>query len=263
MKSASIVRRRATIPAVAAASDDIHLSVVIPAYLEEKNIASTLGALREYFEKQDYTVEYIVVDDGSSDATAEHAKNAGARVISFEHNRGKGAAVRAGVLEAAGRYILFTDADYPYEINAIEKCLEEFENGADVVIGSRNLPESDRGRERLKRRLISRIGNAVARLLILPGISDTQAGFKCLTREAGRRVMSLATIDGWGFDIEILFIARLLGLKIREVPVRLIPRSIKPSRIQSPTRTALNVLGSIFRVHWNRLCGRYREKRAG
>jgi len=242
--------------------DIIHLSLIIPAFNEAKNIASTLDSLRTHFSRQPYSVEYIVVDDGSRDATSELARTAGAQVIRFERNRGKGAAVRAGMMHGRGTYLLFTDADYPYEIAAVESCFAEFEKGADVVIGSRNLPGSDRGRERLKRRLISRIGNAVARLLILPGITDTQAGFKCFRSDAARKVFALARIDGWGFDIEVLFIARLLGFTIREVPVRLIPRAIKPSRIQSPTQTAMSVLGSILMVHWNRLCGRYRARDA-
>jgi len=236
------------------------LSVVIPAYLEENNIAPTVKSLRIYFDKQPYEVEYIVVDDGSTDQTSEAVEKAGVRVIRFEKNKGKGAAVRAGMLAGEGQYILFTDADYPYEINAVEKCMELLDSGADVVIGSRNIEGSDRGRERAKRRLISKIGNLVARIFILPGISDTQAGFKCFKRDAARRIFSLTMIDGWGFDMEALYIARLLGLKIREAPIRLIPRAILPSRIQSPARTAINVLGSIFRIHLNRMSGKYREK---
>jgi len=238
--------------------DNIRLSVIIPAYLEEKNLPSTLDSLREYFSSRPYRVEYIVVDDGSTDSTSEAASDAGAKVIRFDKNRGKGAAVRVGMMEGSGEYLLFTDADYPYEISAVERCFDEFEHGAAVVIGSRNLTESDRGRERFKRRMISRIGNLVAQLLILPGISDTQAGFKCFRRDAARRIFGMTKIDGWGFDIEVLYVARLLKFKIHEVPLRLIPRSIKPSRIQSPTRTAMNVLGSIFRVHLNRLSGKYK-----
>lgn len=232
--------------------------MVIPAYLEEKNIASTLASLRAYFNTKNYSVDYIVVDDGSTDNTSQSALSAGAKVIRLEHNSGKGAAVRKGMLEASGSIILFTDADYPYEIDSIEKCLDLMQKNADIVIGSRNLPGSDRGRERLKRRMISKIGNLAARILILPGISDTQAGFKCFKNEAAKKIFSRTTIDGWGFDIEALFIARLLGYKIMEVPVRLIPRAIKPSRIQSPLRTAINVLGSIFQIHKNRILGKYR-----
>ncbi|MFH1675503.1 MAG: glycosyltransferase [bacterium] len=240
------------------ADSEILLSVIIPAYLEEENIASTVMSLKNYFDGQTYGVEYLVIDDGSPDKTSEKARNAGADVIRLENNSGKGAAVRAGMIKGTGKYLLFTDADYPYEIDAIEKCFTEFNRGADVVIGSRNLGESDRGRERLKRRAISKIGNLVARILILPGISDTQAGFKCFSRDAAREIFSRTLIDGWGFDIEILYLAKIYGLKIGEVPIRLIPRATRPSRLKNPTRTALNVLGSIFRVRLNGLLGKYR-----
>lgn len=249
----------ATIPHVSEANEDIRLSIIIPAYMEELNISSTVRSLKEYFDAQPYPTEFIVVDDGSTDRTSELAKDAGATVIRLDKNRGKGAAVRTGMLAGHGEYLLTTDADYPYEIDAIERCFDEFRNGADVVIGSRNLTESDRGRERTKRKVISRIGNVISRLLILPGISDTQAGFKCFSNIAANKIFSLTRVDGWGFDIEALYLARILGLKIREVPIHLIHRAIQPSRIKSPMRTAIAVFLSIFRVHWNRLTGKYRR----
>jgi len=241
-----------------APDSEILLTVIIPAYLEEENIASTVLSLKKYFDGKDFRVEYLVIDDGSTDKTSENARDAGADVIRLNINQGKGAAVRMGMMKGTGKYLLFTDADYPYEIDAIEKCFTEFEKGADVVIGSRNLGESDRGKERFKRRAISKIGNLVARILILPGISDTQAGFKCFERNAAREIFPRTLIDGWGFDIEILYLAKMRGFKIAEVPIRLIPRAIRPSRLKNPTRTALNVLGSIFRVRLNSLLGRYR-----
>jgi len=241
---------------------ELKLSIVIPAYLEEKNIGLTLAEIQRYFAPKPYKVEYLVVDDGSTDRTSEVAKEAGASVLRLEKNQGKGAAVRVGVLNSRGEYILFTDADYPYEIDAIERCFEMFANGAEVVIGSRNLPGSDRGRERLKRRIISKVGNLVARMLILPGISDTQAGFKCFKRDPAKEIFSRALIDGWGFDIEVLYLARMLGYKIAQVPIRQRGRAFKPSRLRSPIRTALTVLGSIFQVHWNRLTGKYRKRKS-
>jgi dolichyl-phosphate beta-glucosyltransferase len=241
-------------------NSDILLSIIIPAFMEEKNIASTIASLREYFSQRPYKVGIIVVDDGSTDSTYEIAQNSGATVIRFENNRGKGAAVKAGMLHAAqgpAKYLLFTDADHPYEIDAVESCIMEFEKGAEVVIGSRNLPESNRGRERMKRKFISRTGNLISRIFILPGISDTQAGFKCFTRDAAQKIFSKTLIGQWGFDIEALYIARILKIKIREVPIKLISRPIQPSRLRSPIGTAINVFGSIFAVHANRIMGKY------
>ncbi|HEX9745797.1 MAG TPA: glycosyltransferase [bacterium] len=239
-------------------NSDIFLSIVIPAYLEQDNIPSTIASLKNYFSTMDYMVEYIVVDDGSTDNTSEAACKSGAVLIRLEKNQGKGAAVRTGMLNANGEVILSTDADYPYEIAAVENCIAKIRDGCDLVIGSRNLPDSDRGRERIKRRIISKIGNLVTQLFILPGISDTQAGFKCFSRRSAREIFSRTLINGWGFDIEAIYLARLKKFQIAEVPVRLIPRAIKPSRIQSPTRTAINVLMSIFTIHINRIKGKYR-----
>jgi dolichyl-phosphate beta-glucosyltransferase len=239
---------------------DITLSVIIPAYLEANTLSSTLYALWEYFNSRPYKTEIIVVDDGSQDRTSEVAREAGVKVIRLDRNRGKGAAVRTGVMAAQGDYILFTDADYPYEIDAVELCLEKLKNGADVAIGSRNLEGSNRGRERVKRKVISKIGNIITRLLILPGISDTQAGFKSFRSKAGHEIFARTLIDGWGFDIEALYIAKMLKYKIVEVPIRLIVRPIKESRIQSPSVTALYVLGNIFTVHMNRITGKYNNE---
>lgn len=236
----------------------VRLSIVIPAYMEEKNISSTLNSIKNYFENQPYSVEYIVVDDGSTDNTSQAARDIGANVIRLETNKGKGAAVRAGILAAKGEFILFTDADYPYDISSIELCFQQIERGADVVIGSRNLPGSDRGRERLKRKFISKIGNLVAQILILPGISDTQAGFKFFSSECGKDIFSRTVINSWGFDIEVLYLARILGYKIAQIPIKLIPRALKPSRVNSPIRTAFNVLWSIFVVYRNHLTGVYK-----
>jgi dolichyl-phosphate beta-glucosyltransferase len=252
----------ATISPMIESGDNVYLSIIIPAFNEKKVISQTVQIVREYFTERNYKFELTVVDDGSSDSTSDLATKAGANVIRLEKNMGKGAAVRTGMLKASGEIILMTDADYPYEINQIEKFIPELQNGADIVIGSRKMPGSDSGRERLKRKIISRVGSYITRFLILPGISDTQAGFKCFKRDAARKIFSLATENGWGFDIEALYIARLHGLKIKEVPISLADRAILPSRIKKPIPTALKVFGSIFKFHWNRMTGKYRQSQS-
>lgn len=238
--------------------DNVYLSIVIPAYNEEAVISQTLKSVRDYFDRQDYMYELIVIDDGSTDRTSELAKASGANVIRLDKNSGKGAAVREGMMKTSGEIMLMTDADYPYEVDQIEKFLPELQNDADIVIGSRKLPGSDSGRERLKRKIISRIGSYITRILILPGISDTQAGFKCFKKDTARKIFSMATENGWGFDIEALYIARLHDLKIKEVPISLTKRAILPSRIKKPFPTAMRVFLSIFKFHWNRMTGKYR-----
>ncbi len=204
----------------------MRLSVVIPAYNEEKRLPKTLKEVDKYLSAQDYHYEIVVVNDGSKDKTAEvvrkeivHIKNL--RLINNKENKGKGYVVRQGLLEARGDYRLFTDADNSTPIDQIEKCWPEFEKGFDIVVGSRDVKGAvlDPPQPFLRRFLGD--GFKIYRKLVadLWEIEDTQCGFKCFKKEAAENVLPLGRIDRFAFDPEILLIAKKLGYKIKEVPV--------------------------------------------
>jgi dolichyl-phosphate beta-glucosyltransferase len=203
----------------------VDLSIVIPAFNEEERLPASLGAVSAYLAARPSAprVEVLVVDDGSSDATASRAEDAGRRhgldlrVLRLPKNRGKGFAVRTGCLEAAGRLILVSDADFSTPIYEWEKLASA---NAPVAIGSRAVDESlVKERQSLGRRTMGKLFNRIARLLLVPGIRDTQCGFKLFTREAARAIFGRARVDRFAFDVEALALARGLGYPIAEVPV--------------------------------------------
>ncbi len=202
-----------------------YLSVVIPAFNERDRIGPTVAAVQAYLAARAGGFEIIVVDDGSRDGTADRAREAladlpGSRVLRLPENRGKGRAVKEGVLAARGRVILFSDADLSTPIAMLDRLLERLEAGADVVIGSRALPESEvRVHQPRPRESLGKLFNAVVRRLIAPGIRDTQCGFKAFRREAARELFADLRTEGFCFDVEILAAARRRGLRIEEVPV--------------------------------------------
>lgn len=170
-------------------------------------------------------IEVIVVDDGSTDGTAGLVESLEAtplrlRVLRNERNRGKGFSVRRGMLEAQGEFLLMSDADFSTPIQEVEKLLPWFERGFDVVIGSRRMPESLlRPAQPLYRRVMDRVFRAYRRRIMLPEIRDTQCGFKCFRREAGRRIFENVTTDGFAFDCEALGLAVKMGFRIQEIGV--------------------------------------------
>jgi len=202
-----------------------HLSVVIPTYNEERRLGGTLERLGNYLAGQSYKSEVLVVDDGSSDRTIEIAWNAGLNdrlhVIRHEVNRGKGAAVRTGMSAAQGQFALFSDADLSTPIEEIEKFWPRFEAGYDVVIGSRGLPESRiEIHQSFVREMMGRTFNLLVRALVVPGIHDTQCGFKMFSRRAMDALFPDCQLDGWAFDVELLAMALSKGFRVAEVPVR-------------------------------------------
>lgn len=202
-----------------------HLSIVIPAYNEEQRIAGTLARIAEYMERQSYSFEVLVVDDGSTDRTSMACEEFAAhhpwcRLIRLPRNRGKGFAVRTGVLEAAGEYILMCDADLATPIEELDGFWALIEDKADIVIASRPLRESKLvKRQPLYREWAGRALNTLVRAIAVPGIHDTQCGFKMFTRRSARCIFPYCTLDRFSFDIEVLHLARRMGFQIREAPV--------------------------------------------
>lgn len=202
----------------------MQLSIVIPAYNEAQRLPRTLEATLGYLRARGLSsqAEVLVVDDGSRDATATVAAGfPGVTVLSYGGNRGKGYAVRYGVLRAAGERVLFMDADLATPIEELAKLEAALDSGAAYAIGSRPLRESELTvRQPLLRELCGRAFNKIVQLAATPGIEDTQCGFKLLTRDAAQAIFSRCQLDGFSFDVEALFLARRLGLKVAEIPVR-------------------------------------------
>ncbi len=240
-------------------SDPLFLSVVVPAYNEEARLGATLKGIREYLESHPYASEIIVVDDGSTDRTSEVAAEAlrgrpGDRVLHRADNLGKGASVKEGVLAAAGQLILFTDADLSTPIEEIEKMLPEIEGGADIVIGSRALHESDiQIRQNRFRELMGKTFNVFVRACAVDGIRDTQCGFKLFKREAAQAVFPALGTCGFCFDVEALYIGLRLGLRIAQVPV--VWRNFPQSKV--------HIVRSSARMIWDLLGIRRRHRRIG
>jgi dolichyl-phosphate beta-glucosyltransferase len=202
-----------------------HLSIVIPAYNEEARIGQSLEKIIAYFQNSKCDYEIIIVNDGSDDRTAEVARSyfdgpVRGTILNNKMNTGKGYSVKKGMLTAKGRYILFSDTDLSTPIQEVEKLFQALHAGCDIAIGSRALPSSKVSvHQKWYRETGGRIFNKVVQMLTLPGIKDTQCGFKCFSREAAQKVFPRQKLEGWSFDVEILYIARRLGLLIREVPV--------------------------------------------
>lgn len=233
------------------------ISIVIPAYNEESRLPATLRTVRGYLASRAWEfAEIVVVDDGSIDATAETAGRAGARVLRNPGNRGKGYSVRHGMLEAQGEWALFTDADLSSPIEELDKlwrCVEA--ENAQAAIGSRALDRSLVGVHQPPfREFMGRFFNLVMRLVTGLPFHDTQCGFKLFQTAAAREVFSRQKLDGFGFDVEVLYIARHLGYRVLEVPVKW----------NDAAGTKVSVLRGMaafldpFKVRRNAIAGKYR-----
>jgi dolichyl-phosphate beta-glucosyltransferase len=236
----------------------LSLSVVIPAYNEERRLSGTLSTLREFLNQQSWDWEVRVVDDGSRDRTAEIVASASAAeprlVLQRELHRGKGGAVRSGLLAARGGYRFICDADLSMPITELPRFLPPMLTGIDVAIGSREGKQARRIGEPLYRHLMGRVFNYVVQAVALPGIKDSQCGFKMFTAQAVNAIFPRVTVDGWAFDVEMLTIARIKRLRIVEVPIEWHYR--EESRL-SVLRDGLSMLGQIVRIKMRALRGAY------
>jgi glycosyltransferase involved in cell wall biosynthesis len=239
------------------------LSIIIPAFNEEKRLPRTLARIRDHFTRQGENlaeIEIIVVDDGSTDGTARFAEEwarqmTSVRLVPNGGNRGKGYSVRHGMLEARGTIALFTDADLSSPIEESEKLLAALAAGKEVAIGSRALDRTLIAvRQSHLRELAGIIFNAFVRFFTGLPIRDTQCGFKAFVREPSRIIFAQQRIEGFGFDPEILFLAKRHGLRCEEVPVRW---AHDPATKVHVLRDSLTMLADLLYIRWNWLLGRY------
>jgi dolichyl-phosphate beta-glucosyltransferase len=238
-----------------------YLSIVIPMYNEANRLSDSLPKLIGYFERQPYTHEYVAVDDGSSDGTVALARElfgAGRRVriIESRPNRGKGHAVKVGMLAARGKVQLFCDADLSTPPSEIERFLPCFEAGYKVVIGSRKMQGAHITRHQpLWRESLGKVFTWLTNQIATKNISDITCGFKCFTYEASQDLFSRSVIDDWSFDAEVLFIAQQRGYDIKEVPVTWYD---KPGTKVRLWKDALRSIQGLLRIRMNAMRGMYK-----
>ena len=236
------------------------LSIVVPAYNEERRLAATLETLCDYLSRQPWDWEVRVVDDGSGDGTAGIAEAFAAvepRVVAQrEPHRGKGGAVRAGLLAAGSQYRFICDADLSMPIAELPRFLPPEAGEFDIAIGTREGAAARRVGEPIYRHLMGRLFNHIVRWIALPGIHDSQCGFKMFTAGAVAAVFPLVTVDGWAFDVEVLTIARAKGLRVREVPIEWHYRA--DSRL-SMLRDGFGMFRELLRIRARAVSGRYRR----
>lgn len=235
------------------------LSIIIPALNEEKNIVRMLSDVLTFFQTRPETFHIIVVDDGSTDSTAYQVelarkKNPHISCIRLDKNYGKGYAIKMGVMRSQGTYILFADADGSTPFEECEKLFTALQEN-DIAIGSRYLSQSTiRIKQPWYRILLGRVGNKLIQLFLLKGINDTQCGFKAFTFKAAKDIFPRQTIHHWGFDMEILTLAKHMGYSIKEIPVSWHNRN--ESRFR-PIQDAHRTLRDLITIKWNLLTKKY------
>jgi glycosyltransferase involved in cell wall biosynthesis len=242
-------------------ADSPLLSIIVPAYNEQKRLPDSLSRIASYVRAQSYPIEVLVVDDGSGDETAgvveEMAENHPFVTLVRNPHRGKGYAVKTGMLRANGQYLFFGDADLSMPIEEIQKFLPGNLGEYDVAIGSREAPGANRYDEPPLRHLMGRVFNLLVQLLAVRGFRDTQCGYKGFRREVARDIFSAQTMDGFGFDVEILFVAQKRRYRMVEVPIEWYH---KGSSQVNPVKDTFKMIRDVFQVRWNDWRGQY-EKR--
>ena len=238
-----------------------YLSVIIPAYNEENLIVSTLDCLQTYLSSRPEEYEIIVVDDGSHDKTVQSVEawqknnHVDSRLLVNSQNMGKGFSIRRGVEQSQGQFIIFTDADLPYELEAVDEFLKALQNGCDLAIGSRVLPGSQVKGVPILRFVSGQIFSWMVQAVLFSGLPDTQCGFKSFKSVAAKEIFRRLTIAGFGFDVEMLFVARKLKFAIQPVAVRMIEHRHR-SRVRLII-DSLKMFTNLFMIRWNDLQGKY------
>lgn len=242
--------------------NQIYLSVIIPAYNEEKTISNTLLDIDNYLSKQDFSSEIVVVSDGSKDRTAQVVNNItklinNLRLIDNQDNHGKGWVVRQGMLEAKGKYRLFMDADNATTVDHFDKVKPLLDKGYEIVIGSREKKDAKGARQAVPQTFLKRqlgnMGNLLIQLIAVPGIWDTQCGFKVFRADVAENIFKRCKMDRWALDIEALALARKFDYKIGIIPVYWINNP--ESRVG--LKGYFITLRELFKIKWNFITGKY------
>jgi glycosyltransferase involved in cell wall biosynthesis len=237
------------------------LSIVIPAYNEETRLPDTLDRVGSFLNRQIYSSEILVIDNNSTDKTPEIIEDYATRYTNFlklsEKTQGKGAAVKRGMLEGRGEFLFMCDADLSMPIEEVNHFLPPQIERVDVAIASREAPGAIRYQEPHIRHLGGRLMNYLIQLLALPGLNDTQCGFKCFKSQVAKDLFQYQTLAGWSFDIEILYIARMRGYSIRELPI---PWTYHQESKVNPIEDAIKILMDIRRIRQNKNQGLYDQK---
>lgn len=226
-----------------------YLSIILPAHNEELRLPETINQVTQFIQSQSFSIEVVIVENASKDRTLEIAREFAAQnenvLVLHEERPGKGLAVKEGMLAASGQYRFFCDVDFSMPITEIPKFLPPNLNNVEIAIGSREAKGAIRYNEPFSRHIIGRIFNMMVWILVLPGINDTQCGFKCFSAEVTEKLFPLQSIHGWTFDVEILAIARQLGYKIVEVPV---PWYYQPQSKVNVVKDFLRTFRELFKV---------------
>jgi dolichyl-phosphate beta-glucosyltransferase len=239
----------------------VEISIVIPAYNEETLILNTLESLREYMATRSENYEFIVVDDGSNDRTAatiqdwQKKMNADLQLLINQKNMGKGFSIRRAVQASRGQYVIFIDADLPYELYAIDNFLSALKNGYDLAVGSRVLPGAEVRGVPFYRYIAGQVFSWMVQLVLFTGLPDTQCGFKSFRSMAAKEIFRRTSIDGFGFDVEMLFVARKLKFAIQPVAVHMIEHRQR-SRVRLFS-DSLRMFSNLFTVRVKDWQGKY------
>jgi glycosyltransferase involved in cell wall biosynthesis len=237
------------------------LSIILPAHNEEQRLPRTLQEVNGFIKSQSYPVEVVLVENGSRDRTLALAQEYAVRMpflkVIHEEQSGKGLAVRTGILAAKGEYRIFCDVDFSMPVTEINRFIPPVLPDCQVAIGSREAPGAVRYNEPYYRHLSGRIFNTLVRWLALPGLQDTQCGFKCFRGDIAEEIFPLQTNTGWAFDVEVLFVARQRGYHIVEVPI---PWYFNPESKVRMLRDSWRMLRDLILIRRNGLQGKYRRR---